>query len=90
MNENEKNFEEKSVEQTQTTNSREGYQSAEKSGNSYQREYRPGRSPRPRIHTGQPRPFNQDRPTYNRNSDEGAFRPEGFGAGLQSAGPRQG
>ena len=54
MIENEKNFEEKSVEQT--AGGREGYQSAENSGNSFQREYRPGRSPRPRIHTGQPRP----------------------------------
>ena len=47
--ENEKNFEEKSTEQT--TGSREGYQSTEHSGNNFQREYRPGRSPRPRIHT---------------------------------------
>ena len=87
MIENEKNFEEKSVEQT--AGGREGYQSATNSGNSFQREYRPGRSPRPRIHTGQPRPFGQDRPAFNRSNDEGGFRPEGFGAGLQSNGPRQ-
>ena len=85
--ENEKNFEEKSVEQT--SGSRDGYQSGENSGNSFQREYRPGRSPRPRIHTGQPRPYGQDRPAYNRNNDEGGFRPEGFGAGLQGGGSRQ-
>jgi len=81
--ENEKKLEE------QTTGNRDGYQSTENSGNSFQREYRPGRSPRPRIHTQQSRPFGQDRPAYNRNNSEGGFRPEGFGAGLQSAAPRQ-
>ena len=57
----------------------------------YQREYRPvGRSPRPRIHTGQrPAGGGYERPSYNRsNDDEGGFRPEGFGAGLQSQGSR--
>ena len=55
----------------------------------FQREIRPGRSPRPRIHTGQ-------RPTYERqsyhqnDSEEGGFRPEGFGAGLQSSAPQRG
>ena len=44
---------------------------------------RPGRSPRPRIHTGQ-HPVTE-RPTFKRDSDEGGFRPEGFGAGLQSS-----
>ena len=49
-----------------------------------QREFRPGRSPRPRIHTGQ-RPA-YERPSFNtRDDDEGGFRPEGFGAGLQSS-----
>ncbi len=54
----------------------------------FQREIRPGRSPRPRIHTGQ-------RPTYERqsyhqnDSEEGGFRPEGFGAGLQSSAPQR-
>ena len=49
-----------------------------------QHEFRPGRSPRPRIHTGQ-RPA-YERPSFNtRNDDEGGFRPEGFGAGLQSS-----
>ena len=52
----------------------------------FQREIRPGRSPRPRIHTGQ-------RPTYERqsyhqnDSEEGGFRPEGFG---QSSAPQRG
>ena len=52
-----------------------------------QREFRPGRSPRPRIHTGQ-HPA-AERPAFKRNNDEGGFRPEGFGAGLQSSSPRQ-
>ena len=51
-----------------------------------QREFRPGRSPRPRIHTGQ-HPVT-DRPAFKRSNDEGGFRPEGFGAGLQSSTPR--
>ena len=59
----------------------------------YQKEYRPvGRSPRPRIHTGQ-RPVNSnfERPSFNKHSqdDEGGFRPEGFGAGLQSSAPQR-
>ena len=51
----------------------------------YQKDYRPvGRSPRPRIHTT-PRNTAYDRPSYNKQNqdDEGGFRPEGFGAGLQ-------
>ena len=66
----------------QKTGGREGYQQSAQSGN-YQN-YRPaGRSPRPRIN--QARPYNAERASYNRNSnDEGSFRPEGFGAGLQS------
>ena len=60
-------------------NGREGYRS------SYSN-YRPqqGRSPRPRIHTQRaytPRP--------NNNESEGGFRPEGFGANLQSETPQQ-
>ena len=47
--------------------------------------YRPqGRSPRPRIHAQRaytPRPSNSD--------SEGGFRPEGFGANLQSDAPQQ-
>jgi len=57
----------------------------------YQREFRPvGRSPRPRIHTSQRPAQGYERPTYNkRNDDEGGFRPEGFGAGLQSQAPQR-
>ena len=79
--ENEKKQEEQTA-QDQQDSSREGYQ----------REFRPaGRSPRPRIHTGQrPTSGEYDRPAYNRNNDnEGGFRPEGFGTGLQSQSPRQ-
>jgi len=56
----------------------------------FQKEFRPGRSPRPRIHTGQ-RPVNyEQRPNYrNTSRDEGGFRPEGFGAGLQSSAPQR-
>ena len=57
----------------------------------YQKEFRPvGRSPRPRIHTGQ-RPVNYERPSFNkqRQDDEGGFRPEVFGAGLQSQAPQR-
>ena len=59
----------------------------------YQKEFRPvGRSPRPRIHTGQrPVTNNYERPSFNKHSqdDEGGFRPEGFGAGLQSQAPQR-
>ena len=55
----------------------------ETSQDGVQKEFRPGRSPRPRIHTGQ-RPA-YERPNYRSNNDEGGFRPEGFGAGLQSS-----
>ena len=48
-----------------------------------QREFRPGRSPRPRIHT-------TTRPAFQKHDDEGGFRPEGFGAGLQSSTSQQG
>ena len=55
----------------------------------FQREVRQGRSPRPRIHTGQ-RPA-YERPSFHReDSDEGGFRPEGFGAGLQNSAPQRG
>ena len=76
--ENEKKNEELSNEQQNTAGHEGGYQG-----------YRPGRSPRPRIH--QPRPFNaQGGYNRNQNQDEGGFRPEGFGAGLQSAAPQRG
>ena len=48
----------------------------------FQREVRQGRSPRPRIHTASRPSF--ERPNYRQHDDEGGFRPEGFGAGLQS------
>ena len=84
--ENEKNYEEKPAAENQSTGSREGHQ---ETGSGFQREYR-GRSPRPRIHTGQRPAFNSERPAYNRrDNDEAGFRPEGFGAGLQSSQPRQ-
>ena len=72
--ENEQKHEEQSAEQQSTNNQENGYQG-----------YRPGRSPRPRIN--QPRPqFGQQGGYHrNQNQDEGGFRPEGFGAGLQSA-----
>lgn len=58
----------------------------------YQREYRPvGRSPRPRIHTGQrPASAGYERPNYKhtQHDDEGGFRPEGFGSGLQGQAPQ--
>ena len=78
--ENEKNNEGQAAEQQQhTTESHEGgYQG-----------YRQGRSPRPRIH--QPRPYN-NQGGYNRNQnskDDGGFRPEGFGAGLQGGAPQR-
>ena len=68
-------------------------QNVEQNGNreGYQREYRPvGRSPRPRIHTA-PRTSGYERTGYNRqeNNDEGGFRPEGFGAGLQGQAPQR-
>ena len=59
----------------------------ETSQDGFQKEFRPGRSPRPRIHTGQ-RPA-YERPNYRSNNDEGGFRPEGFGAGLKSSTPQQ-
>ena len=79
--ENEKKTEEQSTEQSK---SREGYSNP---ASGYQG-YKPGRSPRPRIHQ-QTRPYNQG--GYNRNlgQDEGGFRPEGFGAGLQSSAPQR-
>ena len=76
--ENEKKQEEQQVD---SSASREGYQ----------KEFRPvGRSPRPRIHTGQ-RPVNYERAGFNKQGqeDEGGFRPEGFGAGLQSSTPQR-
>ncbi len=80
--ENEKKTEEQSSEQNAT--GREGYTN-QTSG--YQG-YKPGRSPRPRIHQ-QVRPYNQGGYNRNQNQEEGGFRPEGFGAGLQSSAPQR-
>ena len=78
--ENEKKNEEQAAEQ-QRTESHEG---------GYQANYRPGRSPRPRIHQ-QTRPYTPGGINNRRqNDDEGGFRPEGFGAGLQSQSRPQG
>ena len=79
MEENEKKTENFSAEQN--NESREGYQSASRPGG-YQNYRTPGRSPRPRINTGQ-RPRTTS-PYDRTNKDEGGFRPEGFGAGLQA------
>ena len=79
MEENEKKTENFSAEQNKE--SREGYQSASRPGG-YQSYRTPGRSPRPRINTGQ-RPRTTS-PYDRTNKDEGGFRPEGFGAGLQA------
>ncbi|MDE6808357.1 MAG: RNA-binding S4 domain-containing protein, partial [Prevotella sp.] len=69
-------------------------QSVEKDGSrdGYQREFRPvGRSPRPRIHTGQRPATSYERPNFSKRNfdDDGGFRPEGFGAGLQSQAPQR-
>ncbi len=81
--ENEKNFEGYSASSNES--GREGYRSSNYSeGN---QGYRPGRSPRPRFNTRQQNGY--ERPAYNRSNSEGGFRPEGFGAGLQTAGGEQ-
>ena len=78
-------FENKEVQSEQNENSREGYSAAGQG--SYQREYRgTGRTQRPRIHSQ--RAYSTDKANSN---NEGGFRPEGFGSGLQSASrPQQG
>ncbi len=59
---------------SESENTREGYNPT----GGYQKNYRPvGRSQRPRISSH--RPYDGER-----NSNDGGFRPEGFGAGLQS------
>ncbi len=61
---------------SETENTREGFSSG-----GYQKSYRPvGRTQRPRISSH--RAYSTDRSSNN----EGGFRPEGFGAGLQGAG----
>ena len=72
-----KNQEQKTADQT--TGKSESYG---RSAGNYQREYRSvtGRPQRPRIHAQ--RTYSADHATSS--NDEGGFRPEGFGAGLQS------
>ena len=77
--ENENKNQEQAAEQQQTENHESGYQA----------NYRPGRSPRPRIHQ-QTRPYTPGGYNRRQNDDEGGFRPEGFGAGLQSQSRPQG
>jgi len=78
--ENEKKTEDQAAEQQHTESHESGYQA----------NYRPGRSPRPRIHQ-QTRPYTAGGFNNRRqNDDEGGFRPEGFGAGLQSQSRPQG
>ena len=78
--ENEKKTENQAAEQQHTESHESGYQA----------NYRPGRSPRPRIHQ-QTRPYTAGGFNNRRqNDDEGGFRPEGFGAGLQSQSRPQG
>ena len=63
-----------SAEQNQQEGSREGYRPT----TGYSNYRTPGRSPRPRIHTA--RPYGANR---GNKEEDGGFRPEGFGAGLQ-------
>ena len=78
--ENEKKTEDLAAEQQHTESHESGYQA----------NYRPGRSPRPRI-LQQTRPYTAGGFNNRRqNDDEGGFRPEGFGAGLQSQSRPQG
>ena len=63
---------------SESENTREGFNAG-----GYQKSYRSvGRTQRPRINSHRPS-FNSDRSS---SSSEGGFRPEGFGAGLQSTG----
>ena len=77
--ENENKNQEQAAEQQHTESHESGYQA----------NYRPGRSPRPRIHQ-QTRPYTPGGYNRRQNDDEGGFRPEGFGAGLQSQSRPQG
>ena len=61
----------------------------ETSQDGFQKEFRPGRSPRPRIHTAARPAYERPNNYRSNDNDEGGFRPEGFGAGLQSSAPQQ-
>ena len=80
--ENEKKTEEQSSEQSATSREANANQTSGYLG------YKPGRSPRPRIHQ-QVRPYSQGGYNRNQHQDEEGFRPEGFGAGLQSSAPQR-
>ena len=69
-----------SAEQNQQEGGREGYRPT----TGYSNYRTPGRSPRPRIHTARPYSVNK-----GNNEEEGGFRPEGFGASLQTEGSPQ-
>ena len=73
------------MQSTENESTREGYRAPEQN-NSYSGYRSVGRSPRPRIHAQ--RPYNTNRVQQN-NNDEGGFRPEGFGAGLQQGGQQR-
>ncbi len=77
--ENEKNNPEQTADQQNSENRESGYQA----------NYRPGRSPRPRIHQ-QTRPYSPGGFNRRQSDDEGGFRPEGFGANLQGQSHQQG
>ena len=67
--------------QEQSSEKKDSTQAYSRPTGNYQREYssNTGRSQRPRIHTQ--RAYSSEKS----NNDEGGFRPEGFGAGLQSS-----
>ena len=67
--------------QEQSSEKKDSTQAYSRPTGNYQREYssNTGRSQRPRIHTQ--RAYSSDKS----NNDDGGFRPEGFGAGLQSS-----
>ena len=67
--------------QEQSSEKKDSTQAYSRPTGNYQREYssNTGRSQRPRIHTQ--RAYSSDKS----NNDEGGFRPEGFGAGLQTS-----
>ena len=78
-------FENEKKQETQPAQEQQG------SRDGYQKEFKPGRSPRPRISTAQRATTGYERPSFNKHNsdDEGGFRPEGFGAGLQSQTPQR-
>ena len=85
--ENENKTENSAVEQNDS--SREGYQSAQQGydNSNYSRAYRSdGRPQRPRFSRTPDRPYSN---RSNSSNDDGGFRPEGFGTGLQEGSQHQ-